>query len=169
MSELKKGPYLLKFWGKDQEEIYSCSFFSHILKELSLTSLKHDGCYYIWSDSEFDMNVIEHNLKQLCRDNNWKIVTDKCMQGINEYGVMVYPQYRTVATMVFVLPDGKRQDYVYDFGYGYPKDSAMYMFEDGNYSCDCNRSLFLSRIGVDIEELNCGDTIQMENLQINYL
>ena len=33
----------------------------------------------------------------------------------------------------------------YDFGYEYEEESAIFMFEDGNYSCDCNRSLFIQR------------------------
>ena len=45
---------------------------------------------------------------------------------------------RTVARMTFTLPDGRAFPFEFDFGYGYPVDAAEYMFEDGNYSCDCN-------------------------------
>ena len=47
---------------------------------------------------------------------------------------------------IFVA-DLKYKDMVYtihcDFGYEYPEEEAIFMFEDGNYSCDCNRSLFI--------------------------
>lgn len=73
---------------------------------------------------------------------------------------------RTIASMRFVLPCGDKVRYLYDFGYGYPPAGACYMFEERNYACDCNRSLFLSRIGCPIEELDCGDIIRMEDFKI---
>lgn len=45
---------------------------------------------------------------------------------------------------------GKPYTWFYNFGLGYPISSAQYMFEDGSYSCDCNRELFMSRIFDDI-------------------
>jgi hypothetical protein len=33
---------------------------------------------------------------------------------------------------------------------------AIYMWEDGNYSCDCNRSIFLYNLGLD-ESWPCGE------------
>ena len=68
-------------------------------------------------------------------------------------------RYRTIARMKLVY-NGKEYPYEYDFGFGYPVESAHYMWEDGNYSCDCNKSLFLSRIHEEVSELNCGDTIE---------
>ena len=54
---------------------------------------------------------------------------------------------RTVARMTLTLPDGRVFPFEYDFGYAYPPESAEYMFTDGNYGCDCNRSLFLGYAG----------------------
>lgn len=55
-----------------------------------------------------------------------------------------------------------------------PLEVALYMYEEGNYSCDCNKSLFLGRYcDVDFSqderakckdgewELPCGDTIEL--------
>lgn len=70
---------------------------------------------------------------------------------------------RTVATMVMVTPDGVRHPYEYDYGYGWSGELAEYMFMDGNYSCDCNRSDFIG-----IEEMECGDTIKLEDFKIEY-
>lgn len=76
---------------------------------------------------------------------------------------------RTIAKMVLVL-DGKRYPYEYDFGYGYPAESAEFMFFEGNYACDCNLSLFLSRQYPDdaIVERECGENIEIDGFEIEY-
>lgn len=76
---------------------------------------------------------------------------------------------RTIAKMVFVHGE-KRYPHEYDFGYGYPADGANFMFFEGNYGCDCNRSLFLTRAFPDagITELDCGDSIEIEDFEIEY-
>ena len=59
----------------------------------------------------------------------------------------------------------------YDFGYEYPEEVAIFMFEEGNYSCDCNMSSFIQdEYGEDaIEELDCGEEIEMINYHFEYL
>ena len=75
---------------------------------------------------------------------------------------------------IFVA-DLKYKDMVYtihcDFGYEYPEEQAIFMFEEGNYSCDCNRSLFIQEeYGEDaIDELDCGEEIEMLNYHFEYL
>ena len=56
----------------------------------------------------------------------------------------------------------------YDFGKDYNKESAKWMFLEGNYSCDCNRSLFIRReYGEDaIPEFDCGKEIKLLSYQI---
>ena len=58
-----------------------------------------------------------------------------------------------------------------DFGYEYPEESAIYMYEHGNYSCDCNRSRFIqNQYGEDaIPELGCGWEIKLADYKIVYL
>lgn len=73
---------------------------------------------------------------------------------------------RTVAHMLLTLPDGRAFPYECDCGYAYPPESAAYMFEEGNYSCDCNRSSFLAAAGHPVEEMDCGDEIKMTDLKI---
>lgn len=73
---------------------------------------------------------------------------------------------RTIAHMTFIMPDGRELPYAYDFGHDYPEDSARFMFTDGNYSCDCNRSLFLAKFYEGVEEMDCGDTIQMRDFKV---
>lgn len=59
----------------------------------------------------------------------------------------------------------------YDFGYDYPKECAIFQFTENNYSCDCNRSIFIrEEYGEDaIPELNCGDEIELIDYRIEYL
>ncbi len=73
---------------------------------------------------------------------------------------------RTVARMTMTLPDGRAFPYEYDFGYAYDPESAEYMFEDGNYSCDCNRSAFLGRAGHDVAKMDCGDEIEISDFRV---
>ena len=73
---------------------------------------------------------------------------------------------RTVARMIMVFPDGREFPYEYDFGYAYEKGSAEYMFLEGNYSCDCNKSIFISEKYQEITELECGDDIQLKNFTV---
>jgi hypothetical protein len=44
---------------------------------------------------------------------------------------------------------------------GEEHSATLFMWEDGNYSCDCNRSLFFGRVNgeaeSDIIEADCGD------------
>lgn len=42
---------------------------------------------------------------------------------------------------------------------------TRYMWEEGNYSCDCNKSLFARQRGFDCNELECGDTIELVSLE----
>lgn len=74
-------------------------------------------------------------------------------------------RYRTICKMIFVY-EGKEYPYEYDFGYGYPEDSARFMFEDGNYSCDCNRALFIRETNPDFPELDCGEEITMKDFEV---
>ena len=40
-------------------------------------------------------------------------------------------------------------------------EAVEYLFTEGNYSCDCNRSLMLRRAGHDVPEMPCGEGIQL--------
>ena len=74
-------------------------------------------------------------------------------------------RYRTVAKMRLAYK-GKEYELEYDFGYAYPVDSARYMFEDGNYGCDCNRSLLLAEKHEGFPELDCGHEIDLAAFQV---
>lgn len=78
---------------------------------------------------------------------------------------------RTIASMRFHWC-GRVYEYETDFGYGYEGSSAEYMFREGNYSCDCNRSLFIqNEVDPDFnagEAMGCGDTIKMTDFRVRY-
>ena len=56
--------------------------------------------------------------------------------------------------------EGKHYEYEYDFGYGYSTHDAAFMFHDGNYSCDDNRSRFIRAKYPEFPEIEgCGGRI----------
>ena len=58
----------------------------------------------------------------------------------------------------------------YDLGYEYEDESAIFYFTEGNFSCDCNRSLAIRwEYGDDaIPELGCGEDIELVDYHIEY-
>ena len=65
----------------------------------------------------------------------------------------------------------KEKEFILRFNFeiqDYPEDDAIWMFTEGNYSCDCNRSLFIrQQFGDDsIPELPCGNTIELLDYHI---
>lgn len=108
------------------------------------------------------MEQLQQYLKEL-RNIQKEIGAYELMTDINE-GKDV--RYTTIAKMKMMY-NGKEYDYEEDFGYAYPKDSARFMFFEGNYSCDCNKSIFLKRkYGSIIKEKDCGDDIKITEFEV---
>ena len=59
---------------------------------------------------------------------------------------------------IIIYEDGFEWDDMLDEnGIGFTAPAwVTYMYTEGNYSCDCNRSMFM-----DIDDLPCGDTIEL--------
>ena len=52
------------------------------------------------------------------------------------------------------------------FGWDSELEGVTYMYEDGNYSCDCNRSLFIrQQCDNNFIGLDCGDQIQLISIK----
>lgn len=62
-----------------------------------------------------------------------------------------------------VLRHSGKEYVVYDDYYlEAPNDISQYMWEEGNYSCDCNKSLFIQRqCDEEFPDMTCGDTIEL--------
>jgi hypothetical protein len=113
---------------------------------------------YFWFSTAVDRQKFFDNLKKIEKKYSAYYLASSFKEG-------KHVRYRTIARMKLVY-NGKEYPYKYDFGFGYPVHSAHYMWEDGNYSCDCNKSLFLSQIYKEVPELNCGDSIQTRNFVV---
>lgn len=139
-----KYEYLLHTWG---------GFYNEEHK------IKHNcSPGYFWFDSAKARQDYLSVLQKLENDLNAHYLAFTLAEGTNT-------RTKTVATMDFVFA-GKEYHYEYCFGYAYPEESACYMFEDGNYSCDCNRSIFINSQYPDFPEMDCGDQIEMKNFQV---
>lgn len=84
-----------------------------------------------------------------------------------KYGEMTHKRTVFVATMKYQDKEFIIHEY---FDYEYSEDDAIYMFENGNYACDCNRSLLIRReYGDDsIPALDCGYEIEMLDYHFEY-
>ena len=82
---------------------------------------------------------------------------------IRKDAVRVVLKYQTTAYVVF--------DDLYVFQEDNNDDEAfshtLSMWEDGNYSCDCNKSLFIQRQHKkDLAEMPCGETIELLEIDL---
>lgn len=84
-----------------------------------------------------------------------------------KYGIMTHKRTVFVGTLEY-----KQKEFIIhcDFGYEYPEESAIFMFTEGNYSCDCNKSLFIrSEYGNNaISDLSCGDEVILKEYHIEH-
>lgn len=141
--------YLIKFWGAGAKE------FAELHPHEDSKRDEHNT-YYYWFEAQAEVK----DFKKKAQSFPKIIVTDKGEGFIRS---------RTIAKMILVYK-GVGYPFEYDFGYGYPEESADYMFFDGNYSCDCNLSSFILQKypDADLGELKCGEQIEIKNFEIEY-
>lgn len=151
--------YLLRMWGRDLDQITAL----HTPEE------REDGsaaCY--WFETAADRQTFLTGLPPVL------VVWSQSDPGYDSEGELIEPLKRTIGHVTLRFPNGDLVSYDEDFGYGYPEHGARYMYEEGNYSCDCNRRLFAARYAnypvseTDDEkaEVVCGDTITLVSLTI---
>ena len=92
-------------------------------------------------------------------------------QGIvftEECGEMSHKQTVFVGTFAY---DGKEWTIHYNFGYEFAVEDAIFMFTNGNYSCDCNICSFIkAEYGEDaIPELPCGFEIKLLEYHFEFI
>ncbi len=143
--ENEKYEYLLKTWG---------GFYNDKFVKIHG---KQEGSFFF--DSKKERKVYIDELKQIEKKLNARVLMITEEEGKNV-------RYSTIAKMKMAY-NGKTYEHETDFGCAYPEDSAHFMFYDGNYACDCNRSLFLKRqYGDEIEEMDCGHEIEVIDFEV---
>ena len=116
---------------------------------------------YFWFDTTEERDAYVQELKtaeQKYSDCLFAAIATYAAEG-------EYTRLLTIAKMVFVY-HGNEYPYEYNFGFGYSPEGAEFMFTLGNYSCDCNRSLFIGETNADFHELDCGNEIEMINFEV---
>jgi hypothetical protein len=58
----------------------------------------------------------------------------------------------------------KGKTYVIHDEYEYD-EYPPFMWENGNFSCDCNKSMFIQEVDEDFPELHCGAEIKMIDIK----
>lgn len=142
--------YMVHVWGGAWNSYADPS----IEKDLGIK----EGYHYFATEKEKDDFLKLINLEKYKRQG---LVYDI------QYGEMSHKRTVFVGTFeyhgkIFVLHQ--------DFGYEFPEDRAVFQFVENNYSCDCNRSLFIrQKYGkYSIPELNCGEEIKLIEYHFEY-
>lgn len=142
--------YMLHIWGgawnKDSDP--------SILKDYNI----NEGYHYFQNKEDRD------NFVSILRN---PIYSRQGLMIDEKYGEMSHK--RTIFVYQLKYKD-KTYDLEYDFGYEFEEDRAIFMFVDGNYSCDCNKSTFIQeKYGeFEVDELECGDEIELVDYHFDY-
>lgn len=140
---------------------------------------KYEYMLHVWGGFQNDGNGVPQEIKDLAGYTYFdsRKDLDNFMKKFNPYkhhgfaykieeGELSHK--RTIAKMNLRYKE-KIYPLEFDFGYEYPEDSARFMFFDGNYSCDCNLSLFIGDyLDEEFEELDCGNEIDILDFEVVY-
>ena len=142
--------YMVHIWGGAWNDDANPS----IEKELGVKS----GYHYFDTEEEKD---------RFCELLNNPIYSKQGIARDIKYGYMTHKRTIFVGTFKY-----KDKEYVlhYDFGYEYPEEQGRFQFLENNYSCDCNRSIFIrEEYGEDaMPELDCGKEIELLEYHFEY-
>ena len=133
--------YMLHWWGGCEEKV----------KE------KHGYDNYLYFNSKDDRDIVKNKIKEF---NNLGVAFDE------KEGILSHKD-----TIALVTLEYKDQIFNYEdnFGKEFPEDVVRFQYEENNYSCDCNRSLFIQRYcDESFPEMNCGDEIKLLNIEVVY-
>jgi hypothetical protein len=93
----------------------------------------------------------------------------------NETATLQSPPDMFLITVVTLKWEGKEYEVRMSFKPGYPIDSAIYFWEEGNFGCDCNRRLWIEKYhpGTTKAEVchpdnTCGDTIEVTAFRFEF-
>ena len=146
----KQKEYMVHIWGG----AWNSDANPSIEKDLGIKS----GYHYF--DTEEEKN-------EFCKLLDNPIYSKQGLARDIKYGVMTHKRTIFVGTFKY-----KDKEFVlhYDFGYEYPEEQARFQFLENNYSCDCNRSIFIrEEYGEDaMPELDCGNEIELLDYHFEY-
>ena len=147
--------YLVRIWGRDEEEVAA------LRKPDAIEQGQTVLCY--WFDTPTERTAFLSTIPS----------TVMIVRSVVDPDEERDTSACTWAHIVLRLPDGRVGTFRQCFGYGYPTHSVEFMWREGNYSCDCNKRLYLAReCGIDPEyddldkHVECGDTIELVSLEI---
>lgn len=133
--------YMLHWWGGCEKEV----------KE------KYNYDNYLYFNSKEERDKVK---KLLMKFNNLGLAFDE------KDGVLSHKDTIAIVTLSY---NGKAYKYEDNFGKEFPEETVRFQYEENNYSCDCNRSLFIRyHCDKNFPELNCGNEINLEKLEIIY-
>jgi hypothetical protein len=134
MATTRVKEYFLQFWGGAEETIEN---------ELGIMERN------FWFPNERSRKDFEAQLEQFAGLG---------LAMRKEEGVMTHARTIAVVTMRY-----RGHTYVFeqDFGFEYKSSSAVWMFKEGNYACDCNRSMFIQEVNPMFPSLGCGRKIKL--------
>jgi hypothetical protein len=144
--------YLLRVWGADEEKC----------KALHRPgAVEPDGPLCYWTETVEEREALCAEFRGL------PVVLDRLDPGPDWDGEEIDTEKLTVARITLKLPDGRLAAGSDCFGYGYPAHAAEFQWRENNYSCDCNRSLWIKHtLGWDFPELPCGNTIELVGFEV---
>lgn len=145
--EPDKWPHLMRLWGADQDALMA----RFGLRE------NDGGVVAVW----FPSYAARESFKEAISDLR-NLVRDA------SDGDEADTSSITGAEVWLRTPDCRTFTYRDSFGYGYPPHSVVFMYTEGNYSCDCNRTLFIAQhCDPTFEDTErCGETIQLVRLRV---
>lgn len=133
--------YHLKFWGQAEKRIE---------QKLGMTTTD------FWFSSKEERSKFRAKIYDYSGDQTVVFAEHEGEDVRKKTVVMITAEFK-----------GKQYSFEYEFGYGYPIETAEYMFEDGNYSCNCNLSSFIQEKYPEFPKLEClGDD---EGNEIEYV
>lgn len=145
----EKYEYYLNFWGQVQND-------KLVEKELGITDSD------FWFDSKWEREQVRNTLQAVADKHNVIIAFAE------EEGVSSYIRKAPIAKVLLGYK-GKHYNIEMDYHPGYPEHTIRFMFEEGNYCCDCNRSIFIQeQCDENFKELDCGDEIELMKLEVEY-
>jgi len=153
---VSKGDYLLRFWGRDADS------YAERLRMIGVSPVEErtGGALVAWFRTDAERAAAVATVRRPESQGG-------CVMVVADHDGPLVHCY-TVAVAALEV-NGRQYEVRQDFGLGFPSDAAHYIWEEGNFSCDCNRSaLIAEQCDPEIEELECGNTIKLVMLTVKH-